>query len=104
MESVMNEKLALIAVRKQQLIHKAALQRVVVVQNIQALQQPITMADRGLQILRYFKQYPVLMIGVTTISGILIRKLQVARFTALLQTGWSVFQLVRDVRESIRKN
>lgn len=98
----MSEKLALLAARKQQLIHKAALQRVVVAQNMQALQQPIAMADRGLQVLRYFRQYPVLMLGVTTVSGILIRKLHVARFTALLQTGWSVFQLVRDVRESIR--
>lgn len=98
----MSEKLALLATRKQQLIHKAALQRVVVAQNMQALQEPIAMADRGLQVLRYFRQYPVLMLGVTAVSGILIRKLQVARFTILLQTGWSVFQLVRDVRESIR--
>ncbi|HQS37511.1 MAG: hypothetical protein B7Y16_00075 [Methylotenera sp. 24-45-7] len=98
----MSEKLALLAARKQQLIHKAALQRVVVAQNMQALQEPIAMADRGLQVLRYFRQYPVLMLGVTAVSGILIRKLQVARFTILLQTGWSVFQLVRDVRESIR--
>lgn len=98
----MSEKLALLAARKQQLIHKAALQRVVVAKNMQALQEPIAMADRGLQVLRYFRQYPVLMLGVTAVSGILIRKLQVARFTILLQTGWSVFQLVRDVRESIR--
>lgn len=98
----MNEKLAQIAARKQQLIHKAALQRLFVAQNIQALQQPIAIADRGLQVMRYFRQYPVFMLGVTAVSGILIRKLQVARFTILLQTGWSVFQLVRDVRDSIR--
>jgi putative copper export protein len=99
----MNEKLAILAARKQQLIQKAALQRLLIAQNMQSLHQPITMADRGLQVLRYFRQYPVLMIGVSSLSGILIRRLQVARFTALLQTGWSVFQLVRDVRESIRK-
>ena len=98
----MSEKLALIATRKQQLIHKAAMQRIVVAQNIQTLQQPIAIADRGLQVLRYFRQYPMLMLGVTTVSGILIRKIQLVRFTALLQTGWSVFQLVHDVRESIR--
>lgn len=100
----MNEKLVALAERKQTLIHKAALQRSVVAQNMQALQQPIAIADRGLQVLRYFRQYPVLMLGVTSISGILIRRLQMARFTALLQTGWSVFQLVRDVRESLRKD
>jgi hypothetical protein len=99
----MNQKLAILAARKQQLIQKAALQRQLIAQNMQSLHQPIAMADRGLQVLRYFRQYPVLMIGVSSLSGILIRRLQVARFTALLQTGWSVFQLVRDVRESIRK-
>lgn len=98
----MSEKLALIATRKQQLIHKAAMQRIVVAQNMQTLQQPIAIADRGLQVLRYCRQYPMLMLGVTTVSGILIRKIQLVRFTALLQTGWSVFQLVRDVRDSIR--
>jgi len=99
----MNEKLASLAARKQALIQKAALQRTVLAQNMQALQRPIAMADRGLQVLRYFREYPVLMLAVTSISGILIRRLQMARFTALLQTGWSVFQLVRDVRESLRK-
>jgi hypothetical protein len=99
----MNEKLASLATRKQALIQKAALQRTVLAQNMQALQHPIAIVDRGLQVLSYFRQYPVLMLGVTTISGILIRRLQMARFTALLQTGWSVFQLVRDVRESLRK-
>jgi len=100
----MNEKLASLAARKQALTQKAAMQRAVVAQNMQALQRPIAIADQGLQVLRYFRQHPVLMLGVTSISGILIRRLQMARFTALLQTGWSVFQLVRDVRESLRKD
>ena len=100
----MNEKLALLAARKQALIDKAAMQRVTLAQNMQALQQPIAIADRGLQVLRYFRQYPVLMLGVSSITGILIRRLKMARFTALLQTGWSVFQLVRDVRETLRKD
>ncbi len=100
----MNEKLASLTARKQALAQKAALQRTVIAQNMQALQRPIVIADQGLQVLRYFRQHPVLMLGVTSISGILIRRLQMARFTALLQTGWSVFQLVRDVRESLRKD
>jgi hypothetical protein len=53
---------------------------------------------------RYFKKYPVLMVGVSTLTGVLIRRLHAARFTALLQTSWSVFQLVRGIRESIRKD
>lgn len=100
----MNEKLASLAARKQALAHKAALQRAAVAQNMQLLHEPIAVADRGLQVLRYFRQHPVLMLGVTSISGVLIRRLHMARFTALLQTGWSVFQLVRDVRETLRKD
>lgn len=100
----MNEKLVTLAERRQKLIHKAASQRIVLAQNIASLHQPITIADRGYQIVRYFRQYPVLMLAMTTATTLMIRKLHMARFTALLQTGWSVFQLVRDVRESIRKD
>jgi hypothetical protein len=100
----MNEKLVSIAARKQALSEKAALQRTVLAQNVQALHEPIAIADRGLQILHYFRQHPVLMLGATSVCGVLIRKLHIARFNLLLQTGWSVFQLVRDVRESLRKD
>lgn len=100
----MNEKPAALAERRQSLIHKAASQRIVIAQNIASLRQPIAVADRGYQVIRYFRQYPILMLAVTSVSTLMIRKLHMARFTALLQTGWSVFQLVRDIRESIRKN
>lgn len=100
----MNEKLVALAERRQSLIHKAASQRIVIAQNIASLRQPIAVADRGYQVIRYFRQYPILMLAVTSVSTLMIRKLHMARFTALLQTGWSVFQLVRDIRESIRKN
>lgn len=100
----MNEKLDALAQRRQKLIRKAASQRIVLAQNITALRQPIAIADRGYQIIRYFRQYPILMVGISAASTVLIRRLHMSRFTALLQTGWSVFQLVRDVRESIRKN
>jgi len=99
-----NEKLAALAERRQKLIYKAASQRIALANNMAPLRKPLVMADRGLQVARYFKQHPVLMFSVTTISGALMRKLHIARFSALLQTGWSVFQLVRDVRQSLRKD
>ena len=100
----MNDKLAALAQRRQRLIQKIALQRSVLAENMQPLRQPLVVADHGLEVIRYFRRYPVLMVGVSTLTGVLIRKMHIARFSALLQTSWSVFQLVRDVRESIRKN
>jgi putative copper export protein len=100
----MNEKLAAFAERKQKLVYKAALQRTALAQCMEPLRRPLVIADKSLEVVRYFQKYPVLMVGVSTLTGVLIRRLHAARFTALLQTGWSVFQLVRDVRESIRKD
>jgi putative copper export protein len=100
----MNEKLTALAERRQKLIDKAASQRMVLAENMQPLRKPLIIADRGLEVVRYFKRYPVLMTGVSTLTGILISKLHVARFSALLQTSWSVFQLVRNIRESVRKD
>ena len=100
----MNEKLTALAERRQKLVYKAASQRTALAQCIEPLRQPLVIADHGLEVVRYFKKYPVLMVGVSTLTGVLIRRLHVARFTALLQTSWSVFQLVRDIRESVRKN
>ncbi len=100
----MNDKLAALAQRRQRLIQKIALQRSVLAENMQPLRQPLVVADHGLEVIRYFRRYPVLMVGVSTLTGVLIRKMHIARFSALLQTSWSVFQLVRDIRESIRKD
>jgi len=100
----MKEKLAALAERRQKLIDKAASQRVVLAHSMQPLRRPLVIADRSLEVIRYFKKYPVLMAGVSTLTGVLISRLHVARFSALLQTSWSVFRLVRDIRESIRKD
>lgn len=100
----MHHKLTTLAERRQKLILKAATQRLVLAQSMEPLRQPLIIADRGLQVVRYFKQHPVLMLSVTTLSAGLMRKLHIARFSALLKTSWSVFQLVRSVRQSLAKD
>lgn len=100
----MNEKLIALAERRQRLIHKIAVQRGALAQSMQPLRQPLVVAGHGIEVIRYFRKYPVLMAGVSALTGVLIRKLHIARINALIQTGWSVFQLVRDIRESIRKD
>ena len=100
----MNEKLIALAERRQRLIEKIAVQRVALAQSMEPLRQPLIVADHGIEFIRYFRRYPVLMAGVSAVTGILIRRFHIARISALVQTGWSVFQLVRDIRESIRRN
>lgn len=100
----MNEKLIALAERRQRLINKIATQRIALAQSMEPLRQPLVVADHGIEFIRYFRKYPVLMAGVSTLTAMLIRKFHIARITALVQTGWSMFQLVRDVRASIRKN
>ena len=101
---MMSEKIVTLAERKQRLVYKAALQRAALAQCMEPLRRPLVIADHGLEVVRYFKKYPVLMVGVSTLTGALIRRLQVARFMVLLQTSWSVFKLVRNIRESVRKD
>lgn len=100
----MNEKLIALAERRQQLIHKIATQRIALVQNMEPLRQPLVVAEHGIEVIRYFRKYPILMAGVSALTGILMRKFHIARISAFVQTSWSIFQLVRDVRESIRKD
>lgn len=100
----MHQKLVELNDRRQRLVQKAAWQRATLTQNIAPLRKPLIMADRGLQIVRYFKKHPALMLCVTALSGSIFHKIRLARFSALLQTSWSVFQLVRNVRQSLHKD
>lgn len=93
----MHQKLVDLDERRQRLVLKAASQRAMLARNMGALKKPLAMADRSLQVIRYFKKHPILMLGVTALSGSIFHKIRLARFSALLQTSWSVFQLVRNV-------
>ena len=91
----MNNKSVTLAERRQKLILKAASQRIAFAQSMAPLRKPLIIADRGLQVARYLKQHPVLMVAVAALSAGLMHKLHIGRLGALLPTGWSVFQLVR---------
>ncbi len=90
--------------RRQWLIQKAAMQRATLAQNMEPLRKPLNMVDRSLQVVRYFKKHPALMLAITALSGSVFLKIRLARFNALLQTGWSAFQLMRTVRQSLHKD
>jgi len=90
----MNDKLIQLAERRQRLIQLAAQQRGILAQNIEPLRKPFSIADRGLEIMRYFRQNPLLMAGTTALLGI-IRPL---RYTKWFHAGWVAFKLARNVR------
>lgn len=90
----MHEKLILLAERRQRLIQLAADQRSMLAQNIEPLRKPFAIADRGLEIIRYFRENPLLMAGTTALLGI-IRPL---RYTKWFHAGWVAFKLARNVR------
>lgn len=95
----MSRKLALLAERRQKLVLKIASQRALLAQNIAPLQEPIATADRGLQVFRYFKKHPVLMLGATT----LISVIKLDRLSRWLQTSLSILHLARSVTMFIKK-
>ena len=91
----MHKKLILLAERRQRLIQMAAEQRSMLAQNIEPLRKPCAIADRGIEIIRYFKENPLMMAGTTALIGI-IRPL---RYTKWFHTGWLAFKLARNVRK-----
>jgi len=90
----MNEKLTLLAARRQRLILQVAEQRSMIVHAIAPLRKPLSIADRGLEMIGYFRENPLLMAGMAALLGI-IRPL---RYTKWLHAGWVAFKLARNVR------
>ncbi len=59
----MNHSLQKIAEKRQRLIALIASQRVFFAQNADSLRKPVSMADKGLNVLRYIKHHPILIVG-----------------------------------------
>ena len=67
----MKRKLASIAERRQLLVAQAEQQRVALAKNIQPLQSSLALADKGLNIVRYVKKHPMLVMGLVSLIGLL---------------------------------
>lgn len=93
-QNTMRDKLSIIAERRQKLILSAAEQRTLLARNIEPLRAPLAIADRGLEIVRYFRENPLFMVGTTVLLGI-VRPL---RYTKWFHAGWIAFKLARNVR------
>lgn len=64
----MNDELKNLELKRQRLIAQAALQRILLTQDADALRKPLAMADKGLSVFRYIKQHPILVAGATLLS------------------------------------
>ncbi len=95
----MSPKRATIAERREKLILKAASQRALLAQDIAPLGKPLTIAYRGFQLVRYVRQHPILMLGVTTAISV-IRPSRVLKW---LKTGFSALNLARTVSDILIK-
>lgn len=63
-----------IARRKERLIARAAAQRVTVAVNFQALQRPIGVLDRGMEVARFFRKHPLLVAAAVATFTIFRRR------------------------------
>ncbi len=90
----MNEKLALLAARRERLIRLAAAQRTVLAQSIEPWRIPLARVDQGLAVLRVIKRNPAWIVG----GGILLAALRPFRVVKWLQRGWMAWQMLRGMR------
>lgn len=90
----MNEKLALLAARRERLIRLAAAQRTALAQNIEPWRIPLARVDQGLVVLHAIKRNPAWIVG----GGILLAALRPLRITKWVQRGWVAWQMVRGLR------
>lgn len=92
----MNEKLIRLAVRRNQLIARAAEQRATLVRNIEPWRTPLARVDKGLSMLRYVRSHPV--VGIAG-GGALLVVLRFVRIGKWLQVGWVAWQMRHKLRK-----
>jgi hypothetical protein len=87
----MNAKLAKLEERRQQLVAQSAAQRDLIAQHTAPWRAPLALADRGLAVVHYVKQHPVLMVGTFGMLGLM----RLTRAGKWLQSGWIIIQVAR---------
>jgi len=96
----MNKKQVQLVMRREQLIDMAAMQRAELGQLIEPWRAPLARLDQGLNVIRYFKRHPSLIL----ISGLALAALRPGRLGAgeWLRRGWLAWRVVRHWRSNKR--
>lgn len=95
----MSKKLARIAEHRLLLIAQSAQQRETLAKNIIPLQGSLAFLDKSLTIVHYVKSHPVLIIGITTLIGML----KPARAVKWLSQSWIASLAMRGIRAWLTK-
>lgn len=90
----MNKTLLRIAERRERIIAQAADQRGILAQNAEPWRMPLALADQGLMVLRYLKQHPEGIVGIS----VLLVALRRGRIATWLGRGWVSWQLLQSLR------
>lgn len=95
----MKKKLAAISEKRERLVAQAAEQRVALAENIQPLRSSMDLADKGLNIVRYVRKHPVLMLGIVAIIGLL----KPTRAVKWLRRSWVASLVLRGITTWLAK-
>jgi YqjK-like protein len=91
----MSEKLYTLFERRKHLVAEAAIQRLLLAQNIEIWRAPLAKVDRGLAAVRYIKNHPIWIastgLGLLTVVG-------PNRTGKWFQRGFVMWQIVRKLR------
>ncbi|MHB1084574.1 MAG: YqjK family protein [Thiobacillus sp.] len=90
----MNNKLAQLAERRQQLVALSAAQRAVLAYDLEPWRARLALVDRGVAAIRYVGRHPVLMMGSALVFAALRRR----RIGKWLQQCLLVWQIGRRLR------
>ncbi|MDD4881737.1 MAG: YqjK-like family protein [Gallionellaceae bacterium] len=90
----MNNKLSLLAERREQLVAQAAAQRTALAQSIEPWRTPLTWVDLGLDALRILKRRPVWVVGGVA----MLAAMRLNRVGKWLRRGWITWQVVQKLR------
>ena len=90
----MQKRLESISEKRERLVKQAADQRLSLVENIRPLQSSMHLADKGLNVVRYVKKHPVLLLGIVALFGLL----RPTRAVKWLRTSWIAAFAIRGLR------
>lgn len=92
----MNNKLAQLAARRQQLVALSAAQRSTLAYDLEPWRARLALVDQGVAAIRYVRRHPVLMMG----GALVVAALRPRRIGKWLQRGLLMWQIGRRLRRS----
>lgn len=93
----MNSKLAQLAAHRCALMNQAALQRVLLAEAFEPLSRTIKIADRGLSVLRYMANNPLILAGSLALA-VAVRP---NKWVKLLESGWLAWRILLTAKQKL---